>query len=62
MIAIPTIRFAARHVSSSTRRVLVSSGALVLEGPLQRLDGALSIKADRFFPLEEMALPARDFR
>ena len=29
---------------------------------LQRLDGSLSIKADRFFALDELAPPARNFR
>src|SRR5262249_52940175 len=45
---------------AARRTLLVSSAALVVEGLLQRLDGSLSIKADRFFPLDEVAPPSRD--
>ena len=43
------------------RSLLVSSSVLVVEGLLQKFDGTASIKADRFFPLDELATPARDF-
>jgi error-prone DNA polymerase len=34
------------------KHVIVSSSALVIEGVLQNLEGVVSIKADRFSPLE----------
>jgi error-prone DNA polymerase len=45
------------------RAVLVSAPVLLCEGPLQRQDGTLSAKADRFEPLVELSATApRDFR
>jgi error-prone DNA polymerase len=43
------------------RPLLVSAPALVIEGILQRLDGTVAIKADRFWPLDERPTPSRDF-
>jgi error-prone DNA polymerase len=45
------------------RKVLVGSGSLVVEGRLQKQDGTLSIKAERFWTLSELeAVPSHDFR
>ncbi|MEZ5331687.1 MAG: error-prone DNA polymerase, partial [Thermoanaerobaculia bacterium] len=45
------------------RRLLVGSPGLVVEGILQRRDGSLSVKAERFWPLTELAAaPSHDFR
>ncbi len=45
------------------RAVVVGSGALVVEGKLQRQDGALSVRAERFWTIPEFAkLPSHDFR
>jgi error-prone DNA polymerase len=45
------------------RAVVVGSGALVVEGKLQRQDGALSVRAEKFWTIPEFAkLPSHDFR
>jgi error-prone DNA polymerase len=45
------------------RQVLVGSPGLVVEGVLQRRDGSLSVKAERFWRLTELAAaPSHDFR
>jgi error-prone DNA polymerase len=45
------------------RRILVGSPGLVVEGILQRRDGSLSVKAERFWRLTELAAaPSHDFR
>jgi error-prone DNA polymerase len=55
--AIVTPRTFAAH-----RSLLTSSAALILEGVLQNQDNVVSIKADRFWPLEEIQrVPSRDF-
>jgi error-prone DNA polymerase len=43
------------------RTLLVSSPALIVEGRLQKVDGTLSIKADRFWALQEVGAPSHDF-
>ncbi len=43
------------------RALLVSAPALVLDGRLQKLEGTVSVKADRFFLLDEAAAPSHDF-
>ena len=45
------------------RAVVVGSGALVVKGKLQRQDGSLSVKAERFWTIPEFArMPSHDFR
>jgi error-prone DNA polymerase len=45
------------------RAVVVGSGALVVKGKLQRQDGSLSVRAERFWTIPEFArLPSHDFR
>ncbi len=45
------------------RRVIVGSPGLVIEGILQKKDGSLSIKAERFWPLYRLEeTPSHDFR
>ncbi len=57
------------------RSVLVGSGSLVVEGRLQKQDGTLSVKGERFWPIERFvsrgpggppasteAIPSHDFR
>jgi error-prone DNA polymerase len=45
------------------RAVVVGSGALVVEGRLQRQDGALSVRAERFWTIPEFErMPSHDFR
>ncbi|MCP3961996.1 MAG: DNA polymerase III subunit alpha [bacterium] len=45
------------------RRVIVGSPGLVIEGILQRKDGSMSIKAERFWPIERLQeTPSHDFR
>ena len=45
------------------RAVVVGSGALVVEGKLQRQDGALSVRAEKFWTIPEFAkMPSHDFR
>jgi hypothetical protein len=42
---------------------VVGSGALVVEGRLQTQDGALSIRAERFWTIPEFErMPSHDFR
>jgi error-prone DNA polymerase len=43
------------------RPVLVGSSALIVEGILQREVDTVSIKADRFWRLDDMATPSRNF-
>jgi error-prone DNA polymerase len=49
-----------RHFDAH-RPLLVGAGALIVEGILQREVDTVSIKADRFWRLEDMATPSRDF-
>ncbi len=45
------------------RAVVVGSGALVVEGRLQRQDGSMSVRAERFWTVPEFErLPSHDFR
>jgi error-prone DNA polymerase len=45
------------------RAVVVGSGALVVEGKLQRQDGSLSVRAERFWTIPEFErMPSHDFR
>jgi error-prone DNA polymerase len=45
------------------RAVVVGSGALVVQGRLQRQDGALSVRAERFWTVPEFErMPSHDFR
>jgi error-prone DNA polymerase len=45
------------------RSIIVGSGTLVVEGRLQKLDGTLSVKGERFRTLRELeAIPSHDFR
>lgn len=45
------------------RAVVVGSGALVVEGKLQKQDGTLSVRAERFWTIPDFAkLPSHDFR
>ncbi|HEY3123050.1 MAG TPA: error-prone DNA polymerase, partial [Thermoanaerobaculia bacterium] len=45
------------------RSVIVGSGTLVVEGRLQKLDGTLSVKGERFRTLRELeTIPSHDFR
>jgi error-prone DNA polymerase len=48
---------------AANRSLLVGAAALVIEGRLQNQDGVVSVKADRFFALDEPHVlpPARDF-
>jgi error-prone DNA polymerase len=44
------------------RQLIVSSPGLVIEGILQRRDGSMSIKAERFWPIQRLAeTPSHDF-
>jgi error-prone DNA polymerase len=44
------------------RAVIVGSGTLVVQGRLQKQDGTLSIKGERFWPLRQLeAIPSHDF-
>jgi error-prone DNA polymerase len=43
------------------RPLLVSAPALVVEGKLQKLEGTVSVKADRFWAIDEVAAPSHDF-
>jgi len=36
------------------RSVIVSSGTLIVEGRLQKQDGTLSVKGERFWPLQQL--------
>ena len=45
------------------RAVVVGSGALVVEGRLQRQDGSMSVRAERFWTIPEFErMPSHDFR
>ncbi len=45
------------------RAVIVGSGSLIVEGRLQKTDGTLSVKGERFWPLSQVeAVPSHDFR
>ncbi len=45
------------------RAVVVGSGALVVEGRLQRQDGSMSVRAERFWTVPEFErMPSHDFR
>ncbi|MGH9399923.1 MAG: OB-fold nucleic acid binding domain-containing protein, partial [Thermoanaerobaculia bacterium] len=45
------------------RAVVVGSGSLVVQGKLQKQDGTLSVKAERFWTLSALeAVPSHDFR
>ncbi len=45
------------------RELIVRSAGLIVEGELQKRDGSLSVKADRFWPLESLErIPSHDFR
>jgi error-prone DNA polymerase len=45
------------------RRLIVGSPGLVVEGILQKRDGTLSVKADKFWRLTDLAAPpSHDFR
>jgi error-prone DNA polymerase len=45
------------------RKLLVGSAGLVVEGILQKRDGSASVRAERFWALEEiLAVPSHDFR
>jgi error-prone DNA polymerase len=47
------------------REVITGNPALAIEGQLQKRDGSISIKAERFWPLVELAraaTPSHDFR
>ncbi|MXX61481.1 MAG: DNA polymerase III subunit alpha [Holophagales bacterium] len=45
------------------RRTIVSSSGLIVEGVLQKKDGSLSVKADRFWSIDRLErIPSHDFR
>jgi hypothetical protein len=46
------------------RQLIVGSPGLVVEGVLQKRDGTLSVRGERFWSLHEMvaAVPSHDFR
>ncbi|HSS44466.1 MAG TPA: OB-fold nucleic acid binding domain-containing protein, partial [Thermoanaerobaculia bacterium] len=45
------------------RSVIVGSGTLIVEGRLQKQDGTLSVKGERFWSMREIAeVPSHDFR
>ncbi len=45
------------------RKLLVGASGLAVEGVLQKRDGSLSVKAERFWPLDDLArTPSHDFR
>ncbi|MEM1247751.1 MAG: error-prone DNA polymerase [Acidobacteriota bacterium] len=45
------------------RTVIVGSAGLVVEGILQKRDGSLSVKADKFWPIDQLSrVPSHDFR
>jgi error-prone DNA polymerase len=49
---------------ASYRSVIVGSGTLIVEGKLQKQDGTLSVKGEKFWSLGSLAegLPSHDFR
>jgi error-prone DNA polymerase len=45
------------------RRLIVGTPNLVVEGVIQKKDGSVSLRADRFWPLQDLtATPSHDFR
>ena len=45
------------------RQLIVASPGLIIEGILQKRDGSMSIKAERFWPIRQLAeTPSHDFR
>ncbi len=46
------------------RRTLIGASGLVVEGVLQKRDGSLSVKGEKFWPLTEFTarIPSHDFR
>ena len=45
------------------RKLIVGSPGLVVEGTLQKRDGAYSVKAEKFWSISELvATPSHDFR
>jgi error-prone DNA polymerase len=45
------------------RQTIVGSGSLIVEGTLQKQDGTLSVKGERFWPLSHLEpIPSHDFR
>ena len=47
----------------TNRSVIVGSGTLIVEGRLQKQDGTLSVKGERFWTLSELEpVPSHDFR
>ncbi|HYB54159.1 MAG TPA: error-prone DNA polymerase [Thermoanaerobaculia bacterium] len=45
------------------RAIIVGSGSLVVEGRLQKQDGTLSVRAERFWTLDQLeSVPSHDFR
>ncbi|MDQ2979496.1 MAG: error-prone DNA polymerase [Acidobacteriota bacterium] len=47
----------------ANRSVIVGSGTLIVEGRLQKEDGTLSVRGERFWPLRETeTVPSHDFR
>ena len=45
------------------RSIIVGSGCLIVEGRLQKLDGTLSVKGERFWGLRQIEeIPSHDFR
>ncbi|MBN2495000.1 MAG: error-prone DNA polymerase [Deltaproteobacteria bacterium] len=53
----------APDVFAAQRALLVGAPALLVEGRLEKRDGVVNLKAERFWPLEEEApaVPSRDF-
>ncbi|HVS16387.1 MAG TPA: error-prone DNA polymerase, partial [Thermoanaerobaculia bacterium] len=50
-------------VLQENRSVLVGAAGLIVEGVVQQRDGSLSVKADRFWPLDQLSrVPSHDFR
>ena len=46
----------------NNRSVIVGSGTLIVEGRLQKQDGTLSVKGERFWTLSELeGVPSHDF-
>ena len=51
------------HLLKEHRTVIVGSAGLIVEGILQKRDGSLSVKADKFWPIEQLSrIPSHDFR
>ncbi|HSN89164.1 MAG TPA: OB-fold nucleic acid binding domain-containing protein, partial [Thermoanaerobaculia bacterium] len=45
------------------RKLIVGSPGLIVEGVLQKRDGTISVKGERFWSLKELvAVPSHDFR